>query len=441
MNDVTKYIKEELAFKYGETVVVAVSGGPDSMALLNILLELRNFLDLEIICAHIHHNIRSESDVEKRFVESFCKTNNIGFEWLKIEEYGDDNFHNEARNIRYKYLKKIAKKHEAKYIFTAHHGDDLIETILMRMVRGSTLKGYSGFSKTIESDGFLIVRPLITVTKKEVEKYNKEKKISYMVDSSNEKDIYTRNRFRKYIVSDLKKEDFNVHKKFFKFSETIQESNEYIDKVVQQKLKRIYPQKVLNIEEFKQEAKIIQTRIINHILEDIYLDDLMLITDQHVVLLQNLIMSEKANALIHLPNKINAIKSYSNLTLVKQAVKEADFYLEISDYINLANGKNIERINRTNQDDNYICRLNSIEVNPPIYVRNRKEGDKMTIKGMLGSKKIADIFIDQKIDMSERKKWPVVVDSNGVIIWLPGLKKSKFNKSINEKYDIILKYY
>ncbi len=441
MKDVTKFIKEELTFKYGEAVVVAVSGGPDSMALLNILLELRNFLDLEIICAHIHHNVRSESDVEKRFVENFCKKNKIVFEWLKIEEYGDDNFHNEARNIRYKYLKKIAKKHEAKYIFTAHHGDDLIETILMRIVRGSTLKGYSGFSKVIDSDGFLIVRPLITVTKKEIENYNKDKKISYMVDSSNEKDIYTRNRFRKYIVSDLKKEDLNVHKKFYKFSETIHESNEYIDKVVKQKLKRIYPQKVLNIEEFKNEANIIQTKIIYHILEDIYLDDLMLITDQHVLLLQNLVMSEKANALIHLPNKINAIKTYNNLTLVKQTVKEADFYLEISDYINLANGKNIERINRTNQDDNNICRLDGAELNLPIYVRNKKEGDKMTIKGMLGSKKIADIFIDQKIEMSERKKWPVVVDSSGVIVWLPGLKKSKFNKSINEKYDIILKYY
>lgn len=441
MKDVEKYIKQELDLAYGESVIVAVSGGPDSMGLLNILVELRNFLNLEIICAHVHHNVRNESDDEKVFVEKYCKKNKVTFEWTKINSYGDDNFHNEARSIRYKYFKKMIRKYNARYLFTAHHGDDLIETILMRLVRGSTLRGYGGFSKKITIDGYTIVRPLISVTKKEIEKYCREKKVPFMVDASNEKDVYTRNRFRKYIVSNLKKEDVNVHKKFLKFSEVLQESNEYIDKIVNQKLKNIYPQDVLNIEAFKQEASLIQHKIIYHMLEKMYQDDLMLITDQHVNLLQDLIVSEKPNALIHLPNKINAVKSYQTLTLIKQEVIVNDFHLEITDYVNLANGKNIEKIAQTNQDDNSICRLNSADLTMPLYARSKKEGDKMTVKGMLGSKKIADIFIENKIDFNDRKKWPIVIDATGLIVWLPGLKKSKLNKEKNEKYDIILKYY
>ena len=91
-------------------------------------------------------------------------------------------------------------------------------------------------------------------------------------------------------------------------------------------------------------------------------------------------------------------------------------------------------------DETNVCRLNS-EIKLPLHVRNRKFGDKMTVKGMLGSKKLSDIFIDNKISSEERELWPVVVDSNDVIVWLPGLKKSKFDKTKKEKYDIILKYY
>ena len=101
------------------------------------------------------------------------------FEGMTIEDYGDDNFHNEARTKRYIYFGEIVKKYKAKYLFTAHHGDDLTETILMRIVRGSTLRGYSGFSKVIKRDGYTLIRPLIEVTKDEIVSFNKKNKIHY----------------------------------------------------------------------------------------------------------------------------------------------------------------------------------------------------------------------------------------------------------------------
>lgn len=441
MESVYDYIENKLNIKYGDSIVVAVSGGPDSMALLYIMAKIKKSLDIEIVCAHVNHNMRAESADEKIFVEKFCSNNNIIFEYMKIEEYGDDNFHNEARTKRYAYFATIVKKYHAKYLFTAHHGDDLIETILMRIVRGSTLRGYSGFSKVVNMDDYQIVRPLITETKENIFKFCKNNNIAYAQDASNQKDVYTRNRFRKYIVPEFKKEDHNVHTKFYKFSRTLLEYNEYIDKQVKKVINDVYPQNVLNVEEFLKLDHVIAMKVIYYILEHIYQDDLMLITDHHAELIYNLIKSKKANLSIHLPNDVVAIKAYNTLVLVQETSTSKEYEIEVIDYINLPNGKNIEVVDKSDLKTNDICRLSETDVKFPLHVRSRKDGDKLYVKGMLGSKKLKDIFIDEKVSSSEREIWPVVVDSNNTIVWIPGLKKSKFDKTTEEKYDIILRYY
>ena len=442
MDKVYQDLLERLNIKYGDCIIVGVSGGPDSMALLHILIRLKKALDLQIIVAHVNHNTgRKGQFEEQKFVEEYAKKTSLVFETMTIKEYGDDNFHNEARSIRYNYFNSLVKKYHAKYVFTAHHADDLIETILMRIVRGSTLKGYSGFSKTVKMSNYYIIRPLIQVTKDEIYNYLNKNKIKYMQDSSNTKDVYTRNRFRKYIVPEFKKEDKMVHEKFYKFSKTLLEYNDYIERQVDKIYKKIVPDNVLNIEEFLKEDELIQKEIIYKMLEKNYQDDLMLITDKHYELIYNLIKSRKANATIHLPNNIGAIKSYNNLELSKIDIKDNIYEIQIEEYLNLPNGKNIEIIKESKTDGNDICRLDLKEVKQPLYVRNKHDGDKMTIKGMLGRKKISDIFIDDKIATKDRILWPVVCDADDNIVWLPGLKKSKFCKEKNEKCDIILKYY
>jgi len=441
MDKVYEYLLKDLKIKYGDSIVVGVSGGPDSMCLLHLLLRVKQALDIEIIAAHVNHNSgRPGQKEDEKFVCKFCKQNGIIFETMMIEEYGDDNFHNEARSIRYNYFSKLAKKYNSKYIFTAHHADDLIETILMRIVRGSTLRGYSGFSKIVKMDKYTIVRPLINCTKNQIYAYLKDNKIKYVVDTSNDKDVYTRNRFRKYIVPEFKKEDPLVHEKFYKFSKVLLEYNEYIDKQVKLIYKKVCPDNIINIEEFLKQDTLIQTKIIYSMFERIYQDDLMLLTDRHSEIVLNLIKSKKVNATVHLPNNIQAIKSYNNLHLMPVNIKDI-YEIQIDDYVNLPNGKNIEIIKSSKIDDNNICRIDLSTVKQPLYVRNRQNGDKMTVKGMLGRKKISDIFIDCKIPMEERDLWPVVCDADDNIVWLPGLKKSKFSKEKDEKCDIILKYY
>lgn len=441
MQEVYNFIRNDIGLKPDDAVVIGVSGGPDSMALLYIMNEFKEKMGLKLICAHINHNVRKESDKEKEDLEKYCKKNNIIFEYIKIKKWGDDNFHNEARSIRYNFFEELIENYDAKYLMTAHHGDDLIETILMRIVRGSTLKGYSGFNRIVEKENYTIVRPLMTLTKDEIIEFNQNNNIEYAIDSSNLEDHYTRNRYRHTILPFLKKEEVNVHKKFMKFSETLLENNNYIDKEAKKVFNDVFVNGILDIEYFQTFDKVIQTKIIYSILEKIYGDDLLIIGDIHVELIFNLLNSNKPNSVVHLPNNVIVIKTYNELSFSYDDELNTEYEIEIEQIVNLPNGKIIEKITDTIDNSNNIIRLNSREITLPLYVRNRKDGDKMDVKGLNGSKKISDIFIDSKIKPNDRLTWPVVLDSKNTIVWLPGLKKSKLDKKTTEEYDIILRYY
>ena len=198
-----------------QKLVVGVSGGVDSMTLLCVLKN--NHFD--IVCAHVNHGLRKESEEEYKFVEKYCYDNDIPFEGYKINGYTNNKFtENEARNKRYAFFERVLNKYNSKYLLTAHHGDDLIETILMRIVRGSNIRGYKGFSKISKFNDFTILRPLIFYTKKEIEEYANKNNIFYVYDKSNESKKYTRNRIRLDVLPILKNEDNNVNKKFLKFN-------------------------------------------------------------------------------------------------------------------------------------------------------------------------------------------------------------------------------
>ena len=445
MSDVYDYLNGLLKNK--DVIVLGCSGGPDSMALLDILIKFRSRKDLSIVVAHVNHNVRKESDDEYIFLRDYCLKNNVFFEGMKIEKYGDDNFHNEARTIRYNFFDNVIAKYNANYLMTAHHGDDLIETILMRIVRGSTLAGYAGFQEVVDKKTYKIVRPLVYTTKQELLEYDKKNKIPYVIDKSNFKTKYTRNRYRKFVLPFLKKEDKNVHRKFLKYSKVLFEYDNYIEREVSRKINKIYNNKVLKIDLYKELDPLIQDKIIYYILRDFYQDDLMLISDTHVNLIRDLILSKKANAYIYLPNNIKVVKCYNELSINKDTELVCEYEIEIGEYAHLPNNKSIDVIKETLNNDNNYARLsiyssdNKNGVVLPLTVRTRRSGDKILLKGMNKHKKVKDIFIDAKIPMAERDMWPVVVDANGNIVWIPGIKKSQFDIPKNKNCDIILWYH
>lgn len=441
MKESYDFLLNDVGIKENDTIVMGISGGPDSMALFSLLLKIRKNINIKLVCAHVNHNVRKVSAKEKEFIEDYCEYKNVVFESMVIEQYGDDNFHNEARNIRYNFFHELIKKYNAKYLMTAHHGDDLIETILMRISRGSTLKGYSGFDQIVDMGDYKIVRPLIFYTKKEIEEFDKKKGIPFVIDKSNFKDKYTRNRYRKTVLPFLKKEDINVHRKFLKYSQTLKDYSDYIDRVTNEEIKKVYKDGVLQLDRFIKLDILIQRKVIYSILEEKYGDDLMYVNDKHVDLIMQLISSKKKNSFVYLPNLVKAVKNYNEFYLTDEVENLDSYEIELIDYAVLPNGKHIEVIKETNDNSNNICRLSKSDVKFPLYIRTRKLGDKMVVKGLGGSRKIKDIFIDCKISSKDRELWPVVVDSKGDIVWLPGLKKSKFDVGKTGNCDIIIKYY
>lgn len=436
MNDILDKLKRELPNNI--TIITATSGGPDSMVLLNLLSTVKKEKSLTIVCAHVNHKLRKESDDEAKMVKEYCAQNNIIFEYMTIDEY-KGNTENYARKKRYEFFETLIKKYSSPYLLTAHHGDDLMETIMMRLIRGSSLKGYAAFSEITSKIDYKIYRPLITKTKEEILNYVKSNNIPYALDKTNDSDVFTRNRIRKYILPYLKKENKNVHLKFLEFSKTLTETEIYLNKQTQKAISNTYKDNKLNLDLFLKEEPLIQKKVIQNILDKTYKENINLIKDVHVNNILHAVKNNKPNQKINLPYNKILIKSYNNAWIEENKTSEEYDYI-LNDKIKLPNHHVIEIINDTNDHSNYVTKINSKDIKLPIHVRTKKDGDKLILKGLNKTKKLKDIFIDEKISLDQRNLWPVVTDSNGEIIWLPGLKKTKFDREKDQNYDIIIRY-
>ena len=435
MNDILEKLKN---LPNDISIVIAVSGGPDSMALLNLLNVIKKEKNIKIICAHVNHNLRKESKAEAKMVKDYCTQKNIIYEYMEIKEY-KGNTENYAREKRYEFFENLLKKYNSKYLFTAHHGDDLIETVIMRLIRSSSLKGYSAFSEITEKKDYKIYRPLITKTKEEIFNYVKNNNLPYAIDKTNDSDFFTRNRIRKYILPRLKEENKNVHLKFLEFSKTLSETEKYLKKQTEKAISKIYIDKKIDINSFKKEDLLVQKRIIHHILNETYKENITKIKDVHVNNILSTVKNNTSNSKINLPDNKIFIKSYNN-AWIEENKETKNYDIILNDIVELPNGYIIEIIKETESNLNYVTKINTQEINMPIHIRTRKEGDKLTLKGLNKEKKLKDIFIDEKVPIEKRKTWPVVTDDKDNIIWLPGLKKTKFDRAKTKNYDIIIRY-
>ena len=432
-------MKTELEFlnnniKDNTSVVVACSGGPDSMCLLSLVNNLKTTKKIEVICAHVNHKLRTESEEEAIMVQEYCQKNDIVFELLEITDYLTGDFSEEdARIRRYKFFDQVINKYKSKYLLTAHHGDDLIETILMRLTRGSNLSGYAGIRQVNTNESYQILRPLLTTTKEAILKYNNENAIPYRVDASNDNLKYTRNRYRHTILPFLKNEDVNVHLKYLKFSKELSEYDNFVTEYI--KNKKLIVDNSIDINKLNLENTFIKKKTIELIVKEIQKYDYFDISDNQMAEIIKLL--DKNNKSIDLNNGYKCINEYGYLKIIKpENVNFTEIVFDkdvITKYFTFY-------YNSTEGDDSNNCiYLLSTDIQLPLKLRTKRNGDKMYIKNLNGSKKISDIFIDSKLPKEERINYPILVDASDTIIWLPGLKKSQFAKDKSEKYDIIIK--
>ena len=432
-------MKKEIDFlkkniENNSTVIVACSGGPDSMCLLNLVNSLKETMNLNVIIAHVDHNVRKESKEEAKMVESYALNNNLTFELMEIISYNNDTFsENEARKKRYDFFKELQKKYNASILLTAHHGDDLIETILMRLTRGSNLNGYIGIREITTNQNFKILRPLLTTTKKDIIKYLDENNINYAIDKTNDEMIQTRNRYRKIVLPFLKKENPLVHEKYLKFSKELIEYDKFVTSYIKSK-NFIQDDKILIIK-LKDESDFIKRKCLEIIIKELQKNDYFDISDEQINLLMRLY--NLSNKSVDLNNNYQGINSYGKIFIRK---KEISFKKEIildkdTEYGNFRFYYNINEMNKSNS----CIALDTTTIKLPLKIRTIQEKDRMNVKNLNGSKKVSDIFINSKVPKYEREGYPILVDSNDEILWIPNIKKSKFAKDKSEKYDIIIK--
>jgi len=433
MKDVISFLNN-LNLSKDDYIIVGASGGPDSMCLLHILKNL----NYKVVATYINHNLREEALEEQKFLKKYCQDKSIEFETLTIPPYDDKN-ESFYRKKRYEFYKKTAKKYKTKIIMTAHHGDDLIETILMRITRGSHLKGYMGFKKDYIEGTMRIIKPLIFVTKNEILKYNQENDIPFVIDKSNASDDYTRNRYRHKILPFLKEEEPNIHKQYLKYSEELESANDFIDRCIEKAKKENYQNCKLDLSQFSKLDKFIKYKELEYIMKEIYKDDIDKIKKTHIVTILNS-LNKKSNFRLNMPLGIIVERTYNTLEFKTQENNNEPYEYILDTQIKLPNGDEISFIETCKDTSNYTIRLNTKEIKLPLKVRSRKDGDTIEIKNLSGHKKIKSIFIDEKIPRSLRETYPIVTDATDTILWIPGLRKSKFDNEITGKYDIILKY-
>jgi tRNA(Ile)-lysidine synthase len=413
----------------GKRIAVGVSGGPDSLALLHFLWKWQEPLNLHLIALHMDHMFRGEESYQEAlFVEDFCHKRRIPFEMAQedvpryIRETGK-NPQLAARELRYGFFEKMMAKHEIHYLALGHHGDDQVETVLMRLTRGSTGKARAGIPLSRKMGRGFILRPFLCLSKTEIEEYCEYHQLEP-----------SRNRFRRTVLPFLRQENPLVHEHFQRFSEELESDESYLAELTEAKMNKVMKKTkeevTLNIGPFLEMPMPLQRRGIKLILNYLYEEQPSSLSAVHIESIFSIIRNPHPSGTLDFPNGLKITRSYGNCHFQFHPAEWKPFYIELHGpgLVHLPDGGRLVAAWRSEElDDPTDAGSFLVDVDKaglPLIIRTRKPGDRMTLKGMTGTRKLKDIFIDNKIPVSERDRWPVVTDCHGRILWLPGLKKS-----------------
>ncbi len=412
-------------------VLIATSTGVDSMVMLASFLRLRKEYKLDLYVAFVNHLKRKEANLEEEYIKSFCKENEIKLAVERLDYLDEsENFQKEARKLRYQFFEKVIKKEKIDYLVLAHHANDNLETILMRILRGSNLAGYAGIESVVKYPGYTLVRPFINLEKEDIYRYALRENVKYFEDKSNIDTIYTRNKIRSLIDPEILKVNEQGVYKLEEYGETLKAAWRIVSKIVDEFIEK----KVSNLsfarEDFLALDSYIQEEIIFKLLKKFNL------SKENVLEIISLISSDKANIKTYFKNSFTFYKEYDKITIVPYLKAELDFELVIDKENFYYKDSKLEVKSKKDNliDSKYFNICYNMDMFP-LKLRTRKDGDKIKLKS--GIKKVKDYLIDQKIGILEREDILILEDKDSNVLSIVGLVNSSLTKTCD--YSILIR--
>ena len=449
---VLKFIKEHGLLAPGDTVVVAFSGGADSMALLDILTSLPGF-PLHIVIAHLNHCLRGdESEGDERFVRCVAEKYALPMEISRVDIDAVAYHHGlsleeAGRNARRSFFLEIAEKHAAVAVVLGHHRDDQAETVLMRLIRGAAVSGLTGMQP--RTPGNIFVRPLLCLSRAETEGYLRKGSLHWREDSSNADIRFLRNRVRHELLPLLSSYNEEMAENLNRMAQALAADEELLETVVArayQRIVSIYPEEVrINLDMLRHELPALRKRLYRKVLFTLR-GDLRRISSQHLADIDRLATGKKGSGKLSLPTGVLVIRKYDAMIMTTLPAEPYSENWELSvascGSYQLEHQQTllVERVAsppadwpETGKDTIF---LDSIQFPFPWTIRCYREGDRFTPFGMRGRKKLKDLFIDKKIPRTARKKIPLLLCS-GEIFWVGGVQMAEKNRITESSGELL----
>ncbi|MCM8802952.1 MAG: tRNA lysidine(34) synthetase TilS [Candidatus Omnitrophica bacterium] len=436
--EVENFINKKKLVEKDDKILLAVSGGPDSVFLFSFFIYFSKKKNLDIKVAYIHHHLREEADKEVEFVKKI--TNDFGIEFYRedIEIKEKINIEKRLREERYKKLFEIARKTGCNKIATGHTLDDHMETIFINLFRGSGLSGLCGIwalSRVFLESDIFVIRPLLCLEKKEIIEYLEKNKIRYMIDTSNLSDDFFRNKIRHEVIPFLLEYKPSLKKVLFRMTEVLQKEEEFLKEYTDQILKGIILKEdeqkiIISREKFNILHDAIKRRVAGYIYKKIKKTQYIKFSEIEKILKiiekgESIISKEK----IETGRKISELKDFKFSIIIPGEINILNFKIK-ADFVSFSNQifKN---------QDKFTGYFDFSKINGDIIIRKRRPGDKFIPLGFEKEKRLSRFMIDKKIPREEREK-VLIFENNGKIMWVCGYEISEQFK-VDKDTDKILK--
>ncbi|MCM0083429.1 tRNA lysidine(34) synthetase TilS [Geomonas sp. Red32] len=426
-------------FSPGETVIVAVSGGADSVALLDILVHLE-IEGLTLVVAHLNHSLRgAASDGDEEFVASLASRYQLPFVTRRVDvaalaRDGRLSLEDAGRAARYAFFELTANERNADAIALAHHRDDQAETVLIRLLRGSGGAGLSAMSPVRGK----LRRPLLKVSRKELENYLKLRGLTWRTDESNADTAILRNSIRHQLIPQLERYNPKVSERLAATAEILSGDEELLEQVAAAAFARLVecsPAAVrLPLGLLLREPRGLRLRLYRLALHELR-GDLRRISFAHLEAVDHLASGERPSARLKLPGDCVVSRGYDSLSFSGQwRAPAGNWQLVVSGEgrhtLPVDSALVVERIpcpEKLDSGSRLVAFIDPEAAPFPWTVRNFRPGDRFTPLGMTGEQKVKDLFINEKIPLGERSRVPLI-ESAGRIIWVAGIRVSEHAK-------------